>query len=81
MYGRHQNFVKNTAKIFATIATWVENEAKIAYGPETGCVTRCCLQATCTAKNTVSRFRHLYTTVVTGLREHVIRANVATEVA
>ena len=25
------------------------NKAKIAYGPETGCVACCCLQATCTA--------------------------------
>jgi len=32
------------------------NKAKIAYGPETGCITRCCLQATCTAINTVPGF-------------------------
>jgi len=52
--------------LYQKFGQFQENKAKIAYGPETGCVTCCCLQATCTAINTFPRFRRLCTTVAMG---------------
>jgi len=68
----HDYACDNTSVVY--IGAYLENKAKIAYGPETDCVTRCFLQArpTCTAINTVPWFRRLYNTLETGRRKRVI---------